>query len=172
MSYCIIAKGIMKIKELNIGLHIDAGAPTPTILCSEHEVYLIFYVNKSDSNWDGTYANVRSDNDEGIATVKFTQFAQFKFGNPNDETINGHSYYKHGLRPYTAQELFESDWIEELRRMNAVHPYHRDEQFKEYRHLIFFFHDSCFEIVCKKIEILKNSEPTLKREINRISQLI
>ncbi|MFT5903109.1 MAG: hypothetical protein ACI9LA_002334, partial [Bacteroidia bacterium] len=45
-------------------------------------------------------------------------------------------------------------------------------QFKEYRHLIFFFHDSCFEIVCKKIEILKNSEPTLKKEINRISQLI
>ncbi|MFT4772551.1 MAG: hypothetical protein ACI9A7_000030 [Cyclobacteriaceae bacterium] len=108
MSYCITAKGIVKIKELNIGLQIAAGAPTPTILCSEHEVYLIFYVNKSDSNWDGTYANVRSDNDERIATVELTQFAQFKFGNPIDETINGHCYYKHGLRPKSYLNLIGS----------------------------------------------------------------
>ncbi|MEP1069029.1 MAG: hypothetical protein ABJG99_09790 [Crocinitomicaceae bacterium] len=162
----------MKIKELNIGLQIDVGAPTPTILSSEHEVYLIFYVDKPNPNWNGTYVNVRSNSDDGIVTVKLSQYAQFKFGNPNDEAINGHPYYKHGLQPYAIQEVLESDWIEDLRHMNSVHPYHKDEHFKTYRHLIFFFHDTCFEIVCRNMEILDNTEPTLKKEIKRISELI
>lgn len=162
----------MKIEEINVGFQIDVGAPSPTVLSNEHDVYLIFYVNVLDPKWDGSYVNVRSQDDEGIATAKLSYFAQFKFGDPNDEAINGHPYYKFGLRPYAFQEVFESDWIEELRIRNSVHPYHKDEHFKDYRHLIFFFHDTCFEIVCKNFEILKNTEPTLKQEIKRISDLI
>lgn len=162
----------MEIKEFKIGLQIDVGAPTPTVLSSENEVYLVFYVNKPDPNWDGTYANVRSDSDDGVATVRLSSYAQFKFGNPNDEAINGHPYYKHGLQPYTIQEVFDSDWIEELRLMNSIHPYHSDEQFKDFRHLIFFFHDTCFEIVCKNMEILNDSKPSMREEIQRVSELI
>ena len=29
--------------------------------------------------------------------------------------------------------------------MNAVHPHHRGDSFKNYRHFIFAFHDSTFE---------------------------
>lgn len=162
----------MKIEEINTGFQIDVGAPTPTILSNEQEVYLIFYINTPDPNWDGTYVNVRSNDDEGISTVKFSQFAQYKFGNPNDEAISGHPYYKNGLQAYTIQEVKESDWVEELRKMNSVHPCHKDEHFKKYKHFIFFFHDSCFEIVCANFEILENTKPNLKEEIKRISELI
>ena len=32
--------------------------------------------------------------------------------------------------------------------MNRVHHLHKDEYFDDCKHFIYFFHDSCFEIVC------------------------
>jgi len=162
----------MKIEQIDTGFQIDVGAPTPTILSNEHEVYIIFYIYQPDPSWDGTFVRVRTNNDSGVVTVKLSSFAQYKFGNPNDEAISGHLYYEVGLQPYAIQEVLDSDWIMELRRMNSVHPYHNDKSFSEYRHYIFFFHDTCFEIVCKNFEILQDTQKTLKEEVKRISDLI
>jgi len=37
--------------------------------------------------------------------------------------------------------------------MNRVHPHHSDEAFKEYRHFIFYFHDTVFECVAKSYSL-------------------
>ena len=162
----------MKIEQIKEVFDIDIGAPMPTILSNEHHIYLIFYVSNIDPNWDGSTVHIRTENNEGIATVKFERFAQFKFGSPNDESINGHPLYKFGLQPYSIQKVTESEWIEELIMINSVHPYHKDEQFSKYKHFIFFFHDTCFEIVAEGYSIEQNPESTMKEEIERVGKLL
>jgi hypothetical protein len=162
----------MKIEQIKEGFDIDIGAPMPTILSNEHHIYLIFYVSNVAPIWDGSTVHIRTENDEGIVTVKFERFAQFKFGNPNDESINGHPLYELGLQPYSIQKVNESEWIQELIKMNSVHPYHKDELFSKYEHFIFFFHDTCFEIVAKGYSIEENPETTIKDEIQRIGKLL
>jgi hypothetical protein len=56
--------------------------------------------------------------------------------------------------------------------MNSVHPGHKDKYFEKYEHFIFFFHDSCFEIVAEEYTIEENSESNMKDEIRRIAELI
>lgn len=162
----------MKIEQIKEKFKIDIGAPMPTILSNEHHVYLIFYVSNIDPNWNGKTIHMRTKNDKGIVTVKFNGFAQFKFGNPNDEAIGGHPYAKLGLEPYAIQKVLNSNWIEELRKMNSVHHYHKDEYFSDYKHYIFFFHDTCFEIVTENYTIENNSMSNMKDEIKRISELL
>lgn len=162
----------MIIEQIKEGFDIDVGAPMPTILSNEHHIYLIFYVSNIDPEWDGSTVHMRTENDEGIVTIKFDRFAQFKFGNPNDESINGHPLYKLGLQPYSIQKVIESEWIKELIKMNSVHPYHKDERFSKYEHFIFFFHDTCFEIVAESYSIEQNLETTMKDEIQRIGKLL
>lgn len=162
----------MKIKQIKEKFEIDVGAPMPTMLSNEHEIYLIFYVGEPDYEWDGRKVNVRNENDNGIITVKFDRFAQFKFGNPNDEAIEGHPLYDLGLEPYSIQKVIDSEWIKKLIKMNSIHPYHKDEQFEKYEHFIFFFHDTCFEIVAEEYSVEKNSELNMRDEIQRISKLI
>lgn len=162
----------MKIEQIEEKFRIDVGAPMPTILSNEHNLYLIFYISNVNPNWDGTTVHIRNEEDDGIVTVKFDRFAQFKFGNPNDEAMKGHPLYDLGLRPYSIQKVVDSEWIKELTKMNSVHPYHKDEQFEKYEHFIFFFHDTCFEIVAETYTIEENSESNMRAEIQRIGKLI
>jgi len=132
---------------------MDPGAPSPTILSDDFKVYLLYYLNLPDPNWDGTYVNIREMSDLGIVKVKFDHYRQFKFGSPNDEALNGHKYYKYGLSHYSFYEVENSDYIDELESMNRVHPHHSKNLFSDLRHFIGTFHDSCFEIIAKKYEI-------------------
>jgi len=148
----------MQIKQIHEKFKIDIGAPMPTILSNEFTLYLIFYV--------------RNTIDNRIVTATFNRFIQFKFGNPNDESIEGHPLYNLGLEPYSIQKVIDSEWIKELIKMNSVHPNHKDEHFSDYEHFIFFFHDTCFEIISEAYSIEDNSELTMKEEIKRIAQLL
>mgnify|MGYP003677813958 CR=1 FL=1 len=162
----------MRIEQITEKFQIDVGAPTPTILSNEHNLYLIFYVSNVDPNWDGTSVNMRTEEDEGIVTAKFDRFAQFKFGSPNDEAISGHPLYELGLEAYSIQKVIDSEWINDLKKMNSVHPYHKDELFEKYEHFIFFFHDTCFEIISEGYSIEENTKSNMRDEIERISKLI
>lgn len=142
------------LKELDFGFQMDVGAPCPVVLLDEHKVILLFYLHNPEPNWDGTTIHIRdSDNDVGVACIEFTQYKQVRHGWPNDEAIAGHRYYKLGLRPYRIYEVENSDWFAELERGNSVHPYHDKARFMDGKHYIFFFHDSCFEIICREISV-------------------
>ena len=162
----------MRIEQIKETFDIEPGAPTPTILSNEYMLYLIFYIRKTRSDREGKSVHVRSNKDEGIVTIQFNRFAQFKFGSPNDEAIDGHPYYPLGLEAYSIQKVTDSDWIEELKKRNAVHPYHKDEHFSRYQHFIFFFHDTCFEIVAENYVVVKDSLSTMQDEIVRIAKLL
>jgi hypothetical protein len=150
----------MKIEQIKEKFQIDVGAPMPTILSNEHNLFLIFYASDVETK------------DDRVVTVKFGRFAQFKFGNPNDESMNGHPLYELGLEPYAIQKVIGSSWIDELIKMNSVHPYHKEEHFLKYQHFIFFFHDTCFEIVAQGYAIEANSKSNMKDEIQRIGKLL
>ncbi|WP_371381617.1 hypothetical protein [Sporomusa aerivorans] len=140
------------LKELDLGIQMDSGAPSPVILSNEHIVMLIFYLNHFEPNWNGTTIHVRDNNDDvGVACVQFRHYKQVKYGWPNDEAYAGHKYKKLGLLPYRIYEVENSDWYAELEKGNSVHPYHNKERFMQGKHYIFFFHDSCFEVICKEI---------------------
>ena len=65
------------LKELDLGLQMDSGAPCPVVLSDEHKVILLFYLYSSNPDWDGTTIHVRdSDNDVGVACVEFKQYKQ------------------------------------------------------------------------------------------------
>lgn len=156
----------IKLKKVLDDLKSDVGAPVPKIIADEYRgVFLFFYLRDNHSDWDGSSVHIRKEDDEDIACVHFKLCEQFKFGSPNDEAIEGHPYYKYGLKAYSIFEVENSDWIDSLEKMNAVHPYHKKENFENYKHYIFFFHDSCFEIVCKDFEIKRFPESTLKDEM-------
>lgn len=142
------------LKEFNLNIQMDSGAPCPIVLSDERTVLLIFYLNHFDPKWDGTYTDVRDNNEDmGVACVQFKYYKQVKYGWPNDEAIAGHKYYKIGLLPYRIYEVENSDWLVELERGNSVHPYHNKKIFMDNKHYIFYFHDSCFEIICKEISV-------------------
>ncbi len=162
----------MKIEQIKEKFEIDIGAPMPTILSNEYNLYLIFYVRNRIPDWDGKTVHLRTEKDEGIVTVKFDRFIQYKFGYPNDEAIEAHPLYKLGLEPYSIQKVVDSEWISELKKMNSVHPSHNDKRFDKYEHFIFFFHDTCFEIVAEGYSLVENSESNLSDEIQRIGKLL
>lgn len=133
----------------------NAGAPLPAIAVAEHRLSLYYIASEPDPNWDGTYVNVlslRSD-DQAVVRVDFERpYAHF-FGPPNDEAFAGHPLSDRGLSPYSAAEIIQSSWLRSLTKMNAVHPYHKDELFEKYRHFVFAFHDSTFECVAEDFTV-------------------
>ena len=88
--------------------------------------------------------------DETIALVVFERPSIHTFGPPNDEAFSGHRLSSKGLKLYGAYEIHNSQWISQLEKMNAVHPYHVKDRFLEgKRHFILTFHDSTFECVAR-----------------------
>ena len=148
-----MSKTKIELKKLNLGFGPDIGAPSPIVLADECNVYLLFYV---------------SERNTGVALISFLNYASYKFGMPNDEAIEGHPYYPFGLLPYKFFEVKNSDWIIQLEQINSVHERHNKQQFKKYKHYIFFFHDSNFECVAESFTVEK-LDITMKDAIKNIA---
>jgi hypothetical protein len=151
----------------------SVGAPMPIVLADEHRVVLAYYVEERTPGWDGSTARVvyPDDGNEPIAIVRFSHTRVHMFGPPNDEAFAGHPLASRGLQPYSAFEVKESSWIRRLERMNSVHPYHRPESFWQLRHLIFAFHDSTFECVCRAFDI-RAGRGSLRSVIPTMTELL
>jgi hypothetical protein len=138
---------------LNVGAspRPDPGAPLPAVVSDERHLLLAYIVEAPDPSWNGTYVSVVSSDspDEAIAIVAFQNQVCHLFGPPNDEAFAGHPLAARGLRPYTVNEVAKSSWIQDLERMNAVHPRHRSGYLNSCHHYIFAFHDSTFECVAE-----------------------
>jgi hypothetical protein len=128
---------------------MSAGAPLPVLLQSEGICCLAYLCNTRSPDWDGRSVRVVSHDteDEPVAIVAFKGVAATYFGRPNDEALRGHPLYDRGLKPYSAFDVANSEWIASLERMNRVHRNHKAEHFRDFRHYVFTFHDSTFECV-------------------------
>lgn len=121
----------------------DPGATMPVVFATEHAVAVAFFAS---SRWIATH---HTDWADGIAGVRFHGLYAHYFGAPNDEAFHGHPLAKFGLKPYEFARVTDSPWIESLRVMNSVHPYHRDQAFSELQHFVMPFHDTTFECVAR-----------------------
>jgi hypothetical protein len=108
----------------------EAGAPTPIVIADDTRLAFGYRVR-----------------DAGKVAVVSAESWIVKFGYPNDEALGGHRYFKNGLGFYSAYEVLNSEWIEEMRVANSTHRGHSDGMFGGLRHYIFTFHDSTLEFV-------------------------
>jgi hypothetical protein len=129
------------------------GAPLPHLIQSDDQAFLLFLLDSSDPNWDGSYVNVVGPASESVVgIVRFEHCISSKFGSPNDEVFEGHPLNGKGLRSYQAMQVANSPWIRELKQINSVHPYFDPDRWQSYRHYLFGFHDTTFECVALSFE--------------------
>ena len=108
---------------------------------------------------DSLFLRYRSVDDK-IVVVHFPSCAYLTFGAPNDEAMNGHPLYGHGLKHYSVHEVRNSSLIQSLERKNSVHPrHHREFYLRDKKHYIFTFQDSTLECVVNEGQLGK---PTIK----------
>lgn len=112
----------------------DIGAPLPSLLQFDQATFLFFLL---------------SDDDGRVGKIRFIGLSSTLFGAPNDETFAGHPLHGSGFEPYRAMEVINSPWIQQLERMNSVHPYHKASAYAAMKHFVFPFHDTTFECVAE-----------------------
>jgi len=144
-----------QVRELAELPQSSIGAPCPMILVGEHSLRIAYYLEEKDEGWNGTTVRMLSPDqgNEPCGVVDFVMPYAHMFGPPNDEAFGGHPLAERGLRPYGAFEVEGSSWLATLERMNSIHPYHRAERFKKYRHFILSFHDTTFECIAQSFTL-------------------
>lgn len=136
----------------------DTGAPLPHLLATGSSTYIVCHASEPHPGWDGTSVTVVSaadDNDSPLLVIEAKRCAEVRLGGPNDEALNGHPLYGKGLVGYQLNEVRNSDWIEQVIRVNSVHPLHRDEPYRRLRHFVLPFHDEMVEVLAHSIETTK-----------------
>jgi len=145
---------MITLNSIRLKHPINMGAPAPKIVCDDTNLILLFYVDVF--NLPKTTDNIterNSFNDSGIAVLKFKNTHIHKFGTPNDDVIIGHPYYDLGLKPYSIFSFDDSDWIKEIKRIQAKHPYFNEQNFDDLMHYIITFKDNTFECIAKGYDI-------------------
>ena len=161
----------MEIKSILENIRCSAAAPTPKVLANEHYVYLIFFVEDS-SVQDAENSPFNRVPVDQICSIRFNKYAQYKFGRPNDETLEGHYYYDLGLEPFTFQEVIDSDWVDDLRELDALDPMHDTQHWDQQRHIIIPLKDTCFEVICTGYSLLDDTCQTMREEVLRLAELV
>lgn len=137
---------------------MDTGAPEPFLVANESKVGLLFYA------YEDEYLNTATEYLPLLVILKFSKCFRFSLGSPNDETLNGHPLYKHGLNSYGFFEVKGSPLIDDLEEINSVHPYHNKALYETARHFIITFHDSTFECVAESYQVtIKRAPVTVAR---------
>ena len=161
----------MEIKSILKNIICSAAAPTPKVLANEHYVYLIFFIEDSSVH-DAENSPFNRVPIDQITSIRFNKYAKYKFGSPNDEILDGYSYNDIGIEPFCFQEILDSNWIEDLRELSALEPFHNDATWDEYQHIIIPMKDSCFEVICKDYTLMSKTCQTMREEVLRLAELV
>ncbi len=133
----------------------DTGTPLPTVIATDHQIYLMYYLKHTPApGWDGTWVQeVDSHTSGNLAIISFERCHTHMFGWPNDEILHAHPLAKLGLRHYGIFRVENSSWIRALEKMNSIHPMHRPGMLLSLSHFIFAFHDSTFECIAESYQV-------------------
>lgn len=141
----------MELIEIKGLFELDYGAPSPTILSNDNELFIAFYADKESTSTIPQERNTIYDT--GIFSLKFKRYLKYTFGIPGNETIHGHPYSKLGMQSCTFYELRNSDLIKSMQDIEKIHPDYNPEKWKMYKHYILTFHDNMFECIAQDFEI-------------------
>jgi hypothetical protein len=160
----------MELKEIETLLFIEAGAPVPVVLSNEYKLYLLYYYQKSsvDTSSSDMPRERNNKEDRGVAVVAFKNHLIYKFGYPNAEALQAHSYYNLGLENYVLFEVVGSDWVADIEQRNRVHPFHNPIRYKMYKHFLIAFEDSTFECVAAGMEIEFKPKMTMREGVSLV----
>lgn len=133
----------------------DTGAPMPQVFSNGYKVFLIYHINEPDHNRDGNYVTVIDNTSETNYPLALVEFSgqTFRFGIANDEVFSGLPLWGKGLEGYAAHIIENSTWINELKKINKVHPYYNEDSWKDEKHFALLFHDEIFEVIAKDYKI-------------------
>jgi hypothetical protein len=138
------------VTQIDLGANMEPGAPLPMLIADERHGVLVFRAVSDASNDD------RSCVFEFVADI-------VKFGYPSDESLSSHRLYEKGLKFYSAGEVHDSTWIEEL--------YSQEDQHNtQLRHVIVSFHDSTFECIARKVRftvVAGDTASVFRHEVTR-----
>lgn len=141
----------MILQEIEKNIRMDTGAPMPTIISTDNELCLSFYVDKTFDELHQRDTN----SDTGVISIVFNRCLKYTFGIPDNETIHGHPYWKLGMKSYAFYELKDSDLIKELQQMSRVHPYYNPKKWENYKHYVITFHDNMLECIAEGFKVEK-----------------
>jgi hypothetical protein len=127
---------------LNLGFHPEAGVSGPLLLQNDDVTFLTF--NAVEIATDGSRGK------RGTACIEFDLCFGTTFGYPNDEALSGHPLYGRGLEAYGIFDVHNSHWGRRKTEQNRI-SFPNTPDFNS-RHLVFTFHDSTFECLCKGIK--------------------
>jgi hypothetical protein len=136
------ASGDQYAIPLNLGFYPEAAVSGSLLLQNDNVAFLTF--NAVEIMVDGSRGKV------GIACIEFDLCSWTTFGYPNDEAIAGHALHGRGLRAYRIFEVQNSHWGRRKIEQNRV-AFPNTPDFNS-RHLVFTFHDSTFECLCRGIK--------------------
>ena len=136
------ATGDQYAVPLDLGFKPEAGVSAPLLL--QNDSYTVLTFNAVSMLPDGTRGTA------GTAIVEFDLCFWTSFGYPNDEALPGHPLYGRGLAAYDIFDVHKSAWVRRMTEQNrVVFPNTKDS---DLRHLVFSFHDSTFECICRGIK--------------------
>lgn len=93
----------------------------------------------------------KKDHIQYTGILTFKGCTSCKFGAPNDESIEGHPLYGRGIDVGGAYIVMNSPWLEELKKINSVHPQFDDKSWEGKRHYLLFFKDNTFECIAEDV---------------------
>lgn len=159
----------MELIEIKGLFEMDYGSPSPMIISNDSELFIAFYADKQSATNEPQERNTVYDT--GIFALKFKSYLKYTFGLPGNETIQGHPYYKLGMKSFAFYELKGSDLIKQLENIEKVHPYYNHDKWKEYKHYILTFHDNMFECVAKEFEIREENVSIYHKATTMLNEL-
>jgi hypothetical protein len=139
---------VERISKIDLGFVPEAAVSGAVLLQSENSTYLIFNAMKMDAN-NNLY------DDAGLAVCEFPGCIITKFGYPNDEAWSAIPRTR-GIA-YEVCEVFDSEWNQEITRLNRYAFPNTPESTK--RHFLLLFHDSSFECLADDIKAQLTREP-------------
>ncbi|MBP7884902.1 hypothetical protein KAZ93_01815 [Patescibacteria group bacterium] len=126
----------------------DIGAPTPTVLASEHKLILSYYTDE-----------------ESVCQITFDHCFEFTMGMPDENLVSEHPLGSKGLRAYGFHLIEESSWIKEIEdRYHIISEFSRDG--RKYDHYIFIFHDRSFECIASGYKFNISTKKTIKDSLS------
>jgi len=147
----------------------DIGAPTPQVFSNGHKTFLIYLINEPEPDWDGTSVTMIDNTSETKYSLALVEFKghTFRFGIAGDEVFSGLPLWGKGLKYYAAHIIENSTWITELKSINKVHQYYKEERWNDKKHFALLFHDEIFEIIATdyKVETFNSTFEELAIEV-------
>ncbi|MFH8776442.1 hypothetical protein [Streptomyces sp. NPDC017958] len=168
------SQGLPYASVLDLGIRWSAGAPMPHLFNSSNRTMVLFYRHVPRPDWDGSWATMvdpREPAPAALGLIEFIRPHSVRFGGPNDEALHGHPLSDHGLEPYEAHEVHNSQWIAEAERINSVHPAHQGGWHDRMRHYILSFHDDTLECLAHDVRV-EQFECPFPEAVARVARLL